>query len=1070
MTRLYGVLIISFPQQPDFPPLTRSLTRSVTSIGRSSDAQSLGRNHIELDVEGVAEHHALVLCDDQGIRVAVLGGQRGEYRNGVAHPVEAGETVTLTNNSQVTIGPIELMVRLAPGLSEPVANAEQLDPLLRVELPLLDNQTQRRYVIDPGTPLRIPLTITNLAERTRQVSIQIDNPPLWNNTVSPLALNLDRFGDNTGRERASATVVVDVPRRAESKAGDKELTITVTAFDPFVTLTEKITVFVRPFVAFEAQLRPEHVTARRRGRFTLVLTNASNWRLPLLLDVRDSEERLRWRVSRELPLRWPLWQRPADAEGIAELAATDEPWAPKRLTLGQPLNLEPGETRLVKLRMWPTGWRLFGRPRRYEPKFSLAPRLTGPDDRDLIQKRTENAGLQTVLELVQRADPSVAPRELKGELTHKPLPGWLPWFAVSLVVSFVVLFTLLRFPQLPQSALHRLQHRRTELVQLGPITTFVDLQGVVVPQRMEALAFPVDGRFERFVLPAGCSPEAPATCAIAADDVVASLQQADTEEELERAQLQAEAAQLQAEAAQAEQARGERQQARDVAQAEQQRQLALDELLRLDRGGEDDVFAAAEQGLAESSDQYILATDTYSTELRLAMTQRTQAFQAVQEAQQQQTTAENELAWVIRYGSHPSEQIETSPGVFENRPLNEVERQAFIDAVSSAKRSVEEKGKVLGDAEAAYQLTVKQGDAEVKAAASSFELTQRTLAELCPGGPLDPRDADGVNTWLKRCRAEQIKGKNGACDPLVINRPEPPPLLVGCRNKQITDAYAATINALRALAAIKDLPQAGAGGGSSNSALVAAEQAVTDARRRFAGSVIKATSSGYLVMAAVRPGDDVRAGQPVAYLITAGTPLEVAAEPPTPGPGQIHTDLPVIIRPLAAPSAVYSGTVRLVPPPSIAGTAVTDAERAIRIALSAEVVVTPLEGEAALPLYSPVRVQATVPLTTRTPRVYWLPPSMVATDSQGSHVIVRQGWLDYRVPVVIGLKTDRQIEIRLIRSQPQSSLEPLPSLRPTLDQRYWLSVGQGWLRRAYRFALGPEPRLLLQPGAKIVAP
>lgn len=995
MPSLFGTLIIS---RRGFPDHVEPLNKASVSIGNALD------NDIVLVGPGIGAHHALVHYDQQGVRVTNFSAIPSLYTNGVERTFPPGETVPLPQNATITIGPIQLSVRLTP------AALDQKPPQAVNVAPLEAQLIGERFVVEPGTPLLVSARVTNLTALTAMVWANVTGLPDGWNVLPPEPLGLDSVTSQSGRNSGTITARIEPPRVATTAAEEYtfklKISSDVSAGAPDLELMG--TLIVLPFVDFVARLRPERLQARRRGRFHLLVENRSNWDLPLILNLENDEE----------ALRWDLVDRRARPARRERRVSTGELAAPR------------GERVQWEILTRPRRRPFFGRARTYSFTAGITPDLTV----SAIQASgVHEAGLRSLLDLARSQSPAAAPHELKGELTHRPLPRWVPLAALALIT----LLLLLRFPQIPQSIAHRLERRPITTLQPGPIT--LALAGKVTPAVARSLSFAYDGRIISTLV--GCD-SAGEPCPVQGGTLVAALDSAEADEALAAARRDQELA-----LAAGQQAAT--QQDRDEAEALQKLRAAEAALGRLISGGKDDVFAAADAEQLAAERELQRATDQAAAAELESQSAAEAARRALDEAERQYAVAHEQAEWVRKNQTHPTESIPDPVDIEARpipRPITPLEAQQFYEKESTAERARQNK-------EREYILAVEGAKRAQTESRSVRGSAQEQLAQIKAR-----RDRLYEECRTFRRIGERDVGLEGG---ELLER------LSGCSDERLRDALSDVLSAGHEYETVRSQ---GEGGATASSAAVADAQAeVRRAAARVEATELRAPGAGTVILH--KPEDSqVSAGEAVATFVPVDSMVELEATVTPEQAGLLRKGMPVAFavgdEPIASCSEpgtrCYTGRVSALPRAN--AVAAAPSEQVARFTLFNPRLVPEL------PLERPVQILAPVDVPQN---AVWLPAGWVDERSSTPRVIVRRGGLDYNVPVVVIARSGDQVQIRPLAAtearRPPAGEDPRREAVGSWLNLNPVALGRSLFRRLAPLVGANEP-VPLEAGAVIVAP
>ncbi len=1029
MPGLLGTLIITSAEDPKRVLTIENLDRDQPVIHIGCDPE----NDVLLTINGVQKKHAIVHYDHQdGLWVDNLSDFPAKYKNGLERSFPPGKRVPLPQSARLTIGPITLEVRLTPIALQAAPPATDEEAPLAIRLPDNNNDS---FAVTPGVPLVIPVHVTNRSRETRSVLCQVRNLPAgWSWRTEPKDLALDSLTSPTERHSGIINVLIEVPRHADSTTPEDNVEIeTISAASETVkgfSESQSLSLTVLPFVAFAARMRPERARGWRGGRFRLVVNNQSNVDLPLDLRLDDTEEALRWDYIERRP--WRRW----------------------RSVTSVPLLAPRGQEVEWTIVSRPRRLRLLGRPRTFAFTATIVPDL---ETERLQDARVEVAGLQPLQDLGRRQDQAVMPRELKGELIHSPLPWWVPLVLLALLVVLL----LVRFPQLPQTIVHRLERRPTTLLQQGPIT--LTFEGFVTPAETRALSFARDGRIV-FTID-GCDLNAAEPCPVTGGAVVARLDPGEANEAVaaaERDLAQARAAGQQA----------SEQQGRDEAEAFQKLKLAEAALGRLISGGRDDLFAAADAEQRATERALQQATDQADALVQASQAALEAARRALDEAERQYAIAVEQARWVRERGTHPTETIPDPNNANKNedappvpRPLNPLEKELFYEREATAERVRQDKEREHILAHEAAQRARTAAVSLKDNAQERLAQVQRRREQLYASCSTFERIGD-VDVGLTEARLEEK--------------------LATCTDERLRAAYSALLSARYAYQTVE---ARGKGAEAAAEAAIAdAQAAVRRATARVAAGEIVAPGNGRVLL--LQPIDaEVRTGQAVATFIPDDTQLELAAPLAAEQVSLLRQGTTVSFAILGADpspdcsqhlSGCYKAVIDRLPGPLPGTTAPPELIARFRISDSCA-----LKG---LSLQSRVAIHA--PLGAAPETAYWLPVGWVAEDPSGVTITARRDWLDYTVPVIVLARDDDQIQIL---ARPSTEDRPTPpasesdhATTPSTNESRgssWLSSAWQAMTRPFTWLMDPAIRqpvttavigsadpIPLKQGLRIVAP
>ncbi len=281
------------------------LTSAGLTVGRDAG------HSIAIADDAISRNHLRLEWDGAQVWVTDLGSSNGSTLGG--QPLGAHMRTPWPWNNAVRIGGVWLQL-IAP---DPAAAAAAGNGTTRQHNANATTQrwTQRlsqaraqggalaidlapggeQLTLTPGQPAPITVLLANLGLQVDQVTLTIGGVPQgWvaGLPVQPVALNAGI--DN----EATLPLTVAVPRVAASRAGDYDVTITVTsAANPREQATVQARWTVAAFAAGELTLAPRRSRGVNRGEHTLTVRNAGNAPASYTLRAEDDELALHYRFD-----------------------------------------------------------------------------------------------------------------------------------------------------------------------------------------------------------------------------------------------------------------------------------------------------------------------------------------------------------------------------------------------------------------------------------------------------------------------------------------------------------------------------------------------------------------------------------------------------------------------------------------------------------------------------------------------------------------------------------------------------------------------------------------------------
>jgi hypothetical protein len=143
--------------------------------------------------------------------------------------------------------------------------------------------------VEPGTPAHIVVVVRNDSAVVDSFRLEVLGADGWI-TADPDELSL--FPDTEGTSR----LVVLAPRSSAVVAGTHRVGVRVTSNSTGVAVVEEADIVVSPFEAVGLRLRPTTARARRRARFTALVSNEGNIARRFWFDGDDDDDLLRYRI------------------------------------------------------------------------------------------------------------------------------------------------------------------------------------------------------------------------------------------------------------------------------------------------------------------------------------------------------------------------------------------------------------------------------------------------------------------------------------------------------------------------------------------------------------------------------------------------------------------------------------------------------------------------------------------------------------------------------------------------------------------------------------------------------
>jgi pSer/pThr/pTyr-binding forkhead associated (FHA) protein/multidrug resistance efflux pump len=287
------------------------LDRPSIRIGRSPE------NEIQLPDERVSRLHAEILCSPRQVEIIDMNSANGVRVNGDRLP--PGLPYRINDGDRIEIGSMQLKVVLTAGMSWSDSTrratqgqgttgganegAAEQEALLAAAEPPVDGVEQEAlrpaapeslidimvnppdFEIEAGGAKFVAVTLTNRSSLIEGLSFVVDGiPPSW--VKLPDKFNLMPETSET------RPIQITVPDSPDSRAGEYPCTVTARFQAQDIAQTGQLTVTVRPFVKFDAGLRPPRARGSSKGSYHLTVKNESNWNVPFQFEFHDADELL----------------------------------------------------------------------------------------------------------------------------------------------------------------------------------------------------------------------------------------------------------------------------------------------------------------------------------------------------------------------------------------------------------------------------------------------------------------------------------------------------------------------------------------------------------------------------------------------------------------------------------------------------------------------------------------------------------------------------------------------------------------------------------------------------------
>lgn len=665
--------------------------------------------------------------------------------------------VSLDNSSRILFGKVEAYIRLAPDVKASSPSRLSLSP------------APQELAVEPGKVATLTLTVHNLADRVRTVELYVwcdkDNGD-WCK-LSEYSITLLDHPNSQGNDSKTVTITFAPPLEPESTAGEYTYTIEARA---------------RPL--------PDNGTSPHEAGKNQTESQKTTVRLHVLPYVTFDADVVTRKVRTRFDSRFPVQLVNRSNFDLPLLISVDEPEdvltfrnpGTRFRTKVTPLVVPAGRDWTGELPLATRRWRLVGGSRRYPFKLIVA-----PDAEDQRVKRAREA----------------APQHEGWTWTSKDCAfeqvALLPYWALLLLL---LLIALLIWMDWPEGARITFRPGTVTTSVYQPITDQLELAGSVVAPSVTALVFDVDGVVSDTL-------KAPGTFVASGEGLVVLRMDAQLQarEQKERQLSQARRALEQA----------QQKQERAIAQAEQELADAQQELERIKA----EALEVAQQQVIEAERNISVTLELDSAAKTAAETKRLQATTTLQNAQQALNEARKDWDWVERENTHPTERYTDTYGNSLPRPLTDIERQAFRDAVPKAARVVSDAEQLLALAVQEHKVAEETAKNNIIAAVAQREKAKETLADI----------EAGRGTPELEAAQEAVDDAQRALDDLLENDLE--------AERQAVADLEAELNSIPA-----QPPQ------------------------------LAAPSDGW-VIEAPQPGDQVRASAPAVLFAAADTPFEL---------------------------------------------------------------------------------------------------------------------------------------------------------------------------------------------------
>jgi serine/threonine protein kinase len=419
----------------------------------SGQPLTIGRevsNTLTLAGDTVSRHHARVEFDGREVLVTDLSSSNGSMLIGSA--LENGRLPKLEPTVWSWLGVLQIGTYWLK-LEQPSGAAGANRIAVALERDVLS--------LVPGQAMTLKVTLANLGALVDHLDLTVDGvPPHWVVPQdAPIQLN-----PNT---QASALMTILVPRVSESRAGKYRVIVRAksTELDEDAGGAANAVWTVQGFGQSTLAVRPNNLNSKRKAIFNTVIKNEGNIPVRYVISAEDQTTKLQFKFDETKPkltfppgargvvikyftlITYPLQRmvlstfeafvaptmRRAQRYGqdLQDLTGVSpEDNAKKRkhyleppLPSSEPIDLEPGESAPVQLRVW-AAWRLVGRPVQ-RPFTVMAETLEMPETQ--------------VLGAVIAA---ARPKDAIGQMTHFGLIPYWVIVVIAILLALVLFFTM----------------------------------------------------------------------------------------------------------------------------------------------------------------------------------------------------------------------------------------------------------------------------------------------------------------------------------------------------------------------------------------------------------------------------------------------------------------------------------------------------------------------------------------------------------------------------------------------------------------------------------------------------
>ncbi len=418
------------------------LTGQPLTIGREVS------NTLTLAADTVSRHHARVEFDGREVLVTDLSSSNGSMLIGSS--LENGRLPKLEPTVWSWLGVLQIGTYWLK-LEQPSGAAGANRIAVALERDVLS--------LIPGQAMTLKVTLANLGSLVDHLDLTVDGvPPHWIVPQdAPIQLN-----PNT---QASATMTILVPRVSESRAGKYRVIVRAksTELEDDAGGAANALWTVQGFGQSTLAVRPNNLNSKRKAIFNTVIKNEGNIPVRYVVSAEDDSSKLQFKFDETKPkltfppgargivlkyfrlLTYPITMlvrstfeafvgptmRRATmyARDLQDLTGAEADPKKRKQYLepprpsSEPIDLEPGESAPVKLRVW-AAWRLVGRP--VQRPFNVIADA---------QEMPETQVLGNVIAASR-------PKDAIGQMTHFGLiPYWVIW-AIATILALVLFFTM----------------------------------------------------------------------------------------------------------------------------------------------------------------------------------------------------------------------------------------------------------------------------------------------------------------------------------------------------------------------------------------------------------------------------------------------------------------------------------------------------------------------------------------------------------------------------------------------------------------------------------------------------